>query len=108
MQNIETHYNVRDVIKLINENKVHPVMHYGDTSILFDTSLVWRGEMLYTVFNLQGNPVESYSARYGAHHTMLQVVANPLPRTSVPLAATELPENPEELTISQVLAGYKD
>lgn len=83
-------------------------MEYGEYSILFDTSLVWRGEMLYTMFNISGEPVESHSARYGAHHTMLQVVANPLPRTQVPIAATELPENPEELTISQVLAGYKD
>lgn len=99
---------VKDALAAIKANTVVPVSKIGQYYYYLDDEDIELGNLVYTRFDLDRNPIDSWQVRYANYHTIHQAVANPLPRSQYDtLVHTQLPENLDLImTVGQILKGY--
>ena len=99
---------VKDALAAIRENKVVPVSKIGEYYYYLSDEEIKFGNLIYTRFDLDRNPIDSFRVRYANYHTIHQAIANPLPRGQFDeLVHTTLPENLDLImTVGQILKGY--
>lgn len=100
---VSVNSHVWQALNAIIKNEVRPVVdNGGDTIIVLNASQIGLGNLLYTFFNrYTGVPIASYGARYGAQHTVGQVVYYPFPKRKLDyFVDTAIPDfvAPMELT----------
>lgn len=100
---------VKDALAAIKLGTVIPVTKISEYYYLLSNDDIEFGNLVYTRFNLQREPLDSWRVRFGNHHTIHQAIANPLPRGKFDqLVHTELPENLDLImTVGQILKGYE-
>lgn len=98
--------NIRDAIRAIGTAGQTPVVKIGGKTYVLNIRDTGRGIIIYTSFEL-GSPVESVEARYGSHHTVGDVIRNPVPKRRLDeIVDREIPVEPEILPISTIIGGY--
>lgn len=99
---------VKDALAAIAANTVVPVSKIGEYYYYLSDDDIEFGNLIYTRFDLERNPIDSWRVRVGTYHTIHQAIANPLPRGKFDkLIHTELPENLDlVMTVGQILKGY--
>lgn len=89
----------------IDDGIIGPQVEYGDYMYLLDTSNRELGIIITTKFlRTTGAGIVTYHTVFGTHHTVQQIIANPLPRTENPPLLDMLPgwvanEMPDPLII---------
>lgn len=100
--------NVVDMIAAIRDQAHYPVVDFRQQYWLIDITPIGQGIIWYTEFDRMGSPVASYEARFGTYHSIGHIINSPVPKAQLPkLLATSLPDQPETLPISKILAGYR-
>lgn len=87
-----------------------PVTKIGESYFMFSDHDIELGAIVYTRFDKDKFPQESYSVRFGAHHSLHQVIANPLPRAKLEhIFHRSLPEDVDvSITIGKIIYGYSN
>lgn len=107
MNTIHPLTKILEALPAIQNETVLPVVALPDRQYLVDISLAGRGTLIWTEFDLAGNPVESWQGKYSSYHTFIQLFRNPVPKSKYDeIQHARLPVPPEVLSISQILAGY--
>jgi hypothetical protein len=101
--------NIRIAIDAIRNDTYLPVTRLVDTYYVFNLDKVFMGNIIYTEFNSEREPIKSYAVRYGAHHNLVQVIKNQLPRSELDyIANTHLPEEIDAvIEIGKIIKVYE-
>lgn len=101
--------NIRIAIDAIRNDTMLPVTRLSDTYYVFNIDKVSIGNIIYTEFNTEHQPVKSYMVRYGAHHNLVQLIKNQLSRSELDyLANTQIPEEIDDvIEIGKIIKVYE-
>lgn len=109
MERISIRTNIVTAINAIDNKEVDPIIDYGDYIYYLDTRDKEQGTAILTSFTKNSmEAVETMSVRYGNHHTVQQVISNPLPRKISPPEIEELPESlsSEPMVDPTIILGF--
>jgi len=84
--------NIVHAMNAIDDGTIEGQVDFGDYIYLLDTSNRELGVVISTQFlKTTGVGIASFHTVFGTHHTVHQVIANPLPRTEIPPLIAQLP-----------------
>lgn len=92
MNMIHLQTNIVHFMNAIDDGSMDGIVEYGDHVYLFDTSNRELGVVITTKFlRATGAGIVTYHVNFGTHHTIHQIIANPLGKTENPPLLDMLP-----------------
>lgn len=84
--------NIVHALNAIDDGTLDGLVEFGDYIFLFDTSNRELGTVITTQFlRATGAGIATFHVTFGTHHTVHEIIANPLPKTEQPPLLDILP-----------------